>query len=587
MVTTDGSGLRMASATRTGESTHNGRRRNLLHLLAVWDNPIFQRFFRSRLRIRKAVFWYLLTLIASTFVVTITYIGRTNAGVEPRDAAADLWLPILIIQGLILMMKGTGAVSAGLIQDKIDQTLDYQRLTPLSPLRNLIGYLFGLPVLEYVMFALTLPHLIFAIMVGQIPLVDVISVYLAFFTCVILYHVTGIAVGMVMSRWIWGYLLSIFMVLIVNVFLPLAVSQFGLKFLQYLSVWPVIGQKVLPIIVPAETIAMASRNPFFAMADAVPFYDWTLSPFVFTLLLQGVLIVTFTIMALRRWRSPTRHSLSKPYALAFLCAFVVLLIGNVWQAITGQRLPFPIFGETNIDELREPIAIGLPLVYCLVVWALCFVLFSIVIPSHHAYVRGIRRALKLERNAPAHWDDDSASLPFMSLFVAVALAGFWVLFGQIDASGFFDFLAGTGFSHWRLHVAFALVLVYTILLLQVVELRPSVLVILLVWILPVLVAIVFGAAVQYMGPPQVIVASISPLVLLVMAAFLPIEYLAPPGAETELDSLMVGVYSGLVFIVIQIVWLWRRWRTLRGGYDLWCRTKVAESANLALAQEID
>src|SRR5690606_41055269 len=132
------------------------------------------------------------TLIVTTFIVTLTYIVQTNTGTPPQDAARSLWIPLLIIQGLILRLKGTGSVAAGLIQDKIDQTLDYQRLTPVAPLRNLLGYLFGLPVLEYAMFALTLPHLAFIAVVGRIPLDALLSVYCSFFVCVILYHMTGI-----------------------------------------------------------------------------------------------------------------------------------------------------------------------------------------------------------------------------------------------------------------------------------------------------------------------------------------------------------------------------------------------------------
>src|SRR5690606_17510635 len=235
-----------------------------LHGALPWRNPVFVRFWRSRLRLRRSVFWYLLTLIVTSFVVTLTYIVRTNAGTPPVDAARSLWIPLLIIQGLILMVKGTGSVSAGLIQDKIDQTLDYQRLTPVSPVRNLVGYLFGLPVLEYVMFALTLPHLAFIAVVGQIPPATLLSVYCSFFVCVILYHMTGIAAGMVIRRWIFGYMLSILLVLFVNVILPTFVSQLGLRFFQYLSVWPVIGQKVLPLVTDSDVLS-PSGNPYLSV----------------------------------------------------------------------------------------------------------------------------------------------------------------------------------------------------------------------------------------------------------------------------------------------------------------------------------
>ena len=107
----------------------------LIETAVIWRNPVFRRYRRSRLRLRKAVFWYLLTAIVTTFVVTLGYVISTNSGNFPETAARRLWIPLLIIQGIILMIKGTGAVSAGLIQDRIDATLDYQRLTPLTPLR--------------------------------------------------------------------------------------------------------------------------------------------------------------------------------------------------------------------------------------------------------------------------------------------------------------------------------------------------------------------------------------------------------------------------------------------------------------------
>jgi len=220
----------------------------LFDTCAFWRNPIFKRYVRSRLRLKRAIFWYLLAIIVPTFVVSLSYLVMVNStGVTPEAAARRLWISLLSIQGLILMVKGTGTVSAGVIQDKIDQTLDYQRLSPLSPAKSLIGYLFGLPVLELVMFCLTLPHVAFIVVVGNIPLTALFSVYAAFAVCVVLYHMTAIAVGLVMNRWVLGYLLSIFAVIMINVVLPITVPQLGLKFVQFLSIWPVIGQKVLPI----------------------------------------------------------------------------------------------------------------------------------------------------------------------------------------------------------------------------------------------------------------------------------------------------------------------------------------------------
>ncbi|MGW8368059.1 MAG: hypothetical protein ACWGPN_05185 [Gammaproteobacteria bacterium] len=542
---------------------------NTLSLIDLWSNPVFQRYRRAQLRLRKSIFWYLLTIIITTFVISLMYILETNStpfrpGMPPESAARILWIPLLLIQGFILMIKGTGKTSAGLIQDKMDQTLDYQRLTPVSPLRNVIGYLFGLPILEYVMFALTLPHLIFIVIVGNIPLSTVLSVYFVFFTCTILYHITAIAMGMTMRRWIWGYLLSIVAVVFLNLILPTFVSQFGLKFLQYLSTWPVVGQKILPLIPQPEF--GNPGFPFSLVTEPLPFFQWRISPFVFTIVLQTGLIVTFATMAVRRWQLASKHSLSKPYALGILIAFIILVIGNLWPAITGQDLPFQLFGTTSINDVSEVVAIGLPLVYSLTIWALCLFLFAVVVPTHNDYLRGIRRAAKLDRSAAQPWEDDSANMFFMALFIVIALAGYGVIYWQMDTAGFFDFLNTNGFAAWRPWLALGLVLTYSLLLLQALELRLTMLAGLLLWTLPILIAIVALAAMQELTTFHTIMASISPIGLVVIAALLRLEGSVPVQTNGEFDMITTGVNVGLVFIAVQIIALIWRWTALRKSF---------------------
>jgi hypothetical protein len=50
-----------------------------LALLNLRDNPVFHRFRRSQLRLKASIFWLLLTLIVTTFVVSLTYIVQTNS----------------------------------------------------------------------------------------------------------------------------------------------------------------------------------------------------------------------------------------------------------------------------------------------------------------------------------------------------------------------------------------------------------------------------------------------------------------------------------------------------------------------------
>ena len=555
-----------------------------LGLLNLADNPVFHRYRRSQLRLKASLAWLLLTLIITTFVITLPYIVQTNIGQTEEAAARRLWIPLLIIQGLILLLKGTARTAAGIIQEKIDQTLDYQRLTPLTPLRNVIGYLVGLPILEYAMFALTLPHLAFIVAAGNIPIMTVLTVYTSLLICTIFYHMTAVAVGMVMKRWIVGYLVSIFSVVALNLIIAPLGSQLGLKFLQYLSVLPVIGEKVLPVIQETLFTGGPGAGPNFGpgpnfapgpnfgsgpgsgfeFAETVPFFGTTLSPFQFTLLLQGGLIVTFATMAVRRWQKADKHSLSKPFALGVLSVFIVLVIGNSWPIITGQGLPFTIFGSNDLAQWSDEIAIALPLVYSLAVLLLCTFLYFNTVPTHHDYVRGLRRAKKLGRSAARPWEDDSANIAFMSLFTVIALAGFAVLFLEMESAGFLRFLDGTGYVAWRLPLALGLVLLYTLLLLQVLENRGAVLSVLLVWLLPILVAIVLSAALESLELPAVVIGSISPLATLLTAGFMPFgDAFAQVSESEEFATLLAGLYTGYGFLAAQIAFLGWRWQRLR------------------------
>jgi nicotinate dehydrogenase subunit B len=77
-----------------------------------WRNPVFVRFCRSRLRLRKSIFWYLVTLILTTFVLLLTYIVSTNSGIPPeaasigyRDEHSNDFAEIRVPDGRSLIVK--------------------------------------------------------------------------------------------------------------------------------------------------------------------------------------------------------------------------------------------------------------------------------------------------------------------------------------------------------------------------------------------------------------------------------------------------------------------------------------------------
>ncbi len=120
-------------------------------------NPIFRRYARSRLRPKALIPWMLVVGILATFVFLAVWVGGTKNGIDTVVVGRTVLMVMVPIQAFLLMLIGTGAVASGIMLEGADGGIEYQRLTPLSPLTKIAGYLFGLPVREYCLFLVTLP----------------------------------------------------------------------------------------------------------------------------------------------------------------------------------------------------------------------------------------------------------------------------------------------------------------------------------------------------------------------------------------------------------------------------------------------
>jgi hypothetical protein len=101
------------------------------------------------------------------------------------------------------------------------------------------------------------------------------------------------------------------------------------------------------------------------------------------------------------------------------------------------------------------------------------------------------------------------------------------------------------------------------LLVLVLQIRGTTLTALLLWILPILIAIVAVAAMQELTRFHTVLASVSPLALLLMSGILPLELLVPVDPEAEFSALTTGANTGIAFATIQLGLLLARWQQLR------------------------
>jgi len=513
--------------------------------LKIWENPIVWRQFKSRLR-TSAILQCLLVLITAAFITLITYAGLDRFSVDKLQAARAGIIPLLILQGLILMLAGTGRVTSGIIHERVTGTLDYTRLAPMPPLRKVVGYLFGLPVREYVLFLITVPFMSFLLIQGQIPAAVIVPVYLVFFSSVLLYHLIGLVFGLVLKEWRMSVLFTQGVVILINLILP-AFSTLGFPLLQYLSVRPVVAAKIYPYLPVSSSFREQGTEAFFS--SNVAFFNLSISTTLFTLLLQGVLIFTLGLMVYRKWENAFNKSLGKLYAMGLFVGLQFFCIGTLWPNLVesvNSDLARGLLG-TNIS--RNELAILLPLVFTYFsLFCVCWLLY-IVTPTHDEYRSGKLLDRKLRRSGKKCLPllNDKSSALVTAVVFAVATFVFIVFIQATFADT--QYYQGKGLfsaESMRLAVAAVMITFYFHIALEALEIQKMGVLLVILWIVPVLLAILSGVAFG-VELNWAYIAALSPIAL-VAFSILPLlsDVLASEMSDLFARAYMSGIACNLI-----------------------------------------
>lgn len=390
-------------------------------------NPLWVANARARLRPQHMLTWGTLTFITTAFIVMIIYLTEIEqAGFSPKTAAQSFLLPVIIIQAIILMLFGTSRLGTGLVVEREQALIDYHRMTPMSPTAKIFGYLFGMPIREYFLFLLTMPFVIVGMVVGEVPLLTMLHFYLVFFTSVWLYHLTGLVTGMVAQRPRNGLIASMGIVITLYFVLP-QFSNLGLTFFEFLTIRPtlfgLVGQQLETLDPEARALAAASI-PRLDDFRSIRLYTVDVHPTLYTLLCQGLLIITMYVMIHRKWRDQEAHGLSKLQAGAVFFAGAAIVLGNFWPYITeADKLPELPLGldETSPQEQHAGFLLALLAVSLGLCGGLALFLISVVSPVGHTIAKGWRLARKSGRTSLPIDSDPTSSLP-LALF-AIAVTG--------------------------------------------------------------------------------------------------------------------------------------------------------------------
>ncbi|MCX6873438.1 MAG: hypothetical protein NTW21_06470 [Verrucomicrobia bacterium] len=395
---------------------------------SIWSNPIFRRYCQSRLRWRGLGIALLLTVLIAGFIVAMaSSVGISNQ-MSSADAARMGIIPLLFMQGVILFVLGTAQVAGGMTAERDEGVIDYQRLIPMSPLSKALGFLFGLPVREYVMFLATLPFTAWSLWRGQVALAGWWPLYAVVLSSTLLYHLTGLVTGTIARNRRWAFLTSIGLVFCLYTVIP-QMAKFGLVFFKYLTITPVFAES-LPGLLPEATgagVKAAQR-----LLPTVKFFNLDFSEVVFTAFSQGGLILTLVIMLCRKWRRAEAHQLGKLWATGLFIWIQVLLLGNALPLIEPGNL-FPSRGIARMVRVMpnwEPSAteaVAMSGIYGLATLLLILVLGGIITPSADHQLRGWRRARKQGAAALPRLADAATGFGWVVVMALAGAAG-WFLF---------------------------------------------------------------------------------------------------------------------------------------------------------------
>jgi len=466
----------------------------------VHRNPLFIKSLRSRLRRPQAVAWGIVTFVTCLFLFLTIFVEGVQSGRDPHTRAGEFLPVLLVLQGFILAFNGVGAVAYGIAEEREQGLVDYQRLTPLSRGDKILGYLFGLPVREYFLFALTLPFVLITAIWGGVGWWTLGKLYGVFLLLVVVYHLAGLASGMISTRprratW-FGRLLIAFIYLL----LPWT-AAFGFTAFGHLTLYPTLSG-----VLRSEWGTNLEAPWARGFDDATLFMGLEVDPTLFTIALQFFVGATLVATLMRKWQHDAKPALSKRQAVVVFAGVMLLVVGSLAPLLIDPRKLFAVAVALERGGTRE----ALMLVYYLF-WAVCgalaLLLVATVVPAPDRLTEGLRRARKHGRARLSPWADRAPGLWFAVALGALSAGAFAILvaFTSKSATWFGGFEPGPGLVLPPFILACALVTFQGIR--QVYGLRGLFFSVFLIVVFPGMASIVMGLfagpdAAVYVGMPS-------------------------------------------------------------------------------------
>lgn len=313
---------------------------------SLWNlpaNPVFRRH-AAALRPWRFIVWLVVTQVVAAFLWLFTVL-MTLRSHDPnlsgmdfgspafrgllekhgRDAFLLGWLSVMMIQGLLVLVKGTFSVATGVARESNEGMMESQRLTPLPTAHKITGQLLGFPLLENVIALLLIPWAAASAWLGGLSPLMMAKVYLIFGTSALFHHAVGLVAGTMIRQKILAGTLSQMMVLLLHFVLP-AFGGLGIGLISHLDMEPAIFSEIAAAI---PSIAKPG-GPF--SSDTVPspvaFFGWKISVSGYHWIITVTALAALLTMLARRWNDRNSQLLGKAGTTLFAAWMLTLTCGE-------------------------------------------------------------------------------------------------------------------------------------------------------------------------------------------------------------------------------------------------------------------
>jgi hypothetical protein len=358
------------------------------------DNPILVKHIRSRLRKQP--------LAAAMVVVFVLCICIAWAGVQLQSLASGGTFGLLLgLQSVILVVMGATQIGSAVGAARASGILDFHRVSPLTPTELTLGFFFGAPIREYVLFACTLPFSLLCLAFGTPSVHGFVQLMVLLIACAWLFH--GLA--------------------LLNALLAKARA----------NPRGVVGLVIFAVFVAGNLVVGMSRSAALVDMDLrLTFFGFSL-PWLAVVLLDLSVVLYFIYLAARRKMGSERiHPLSKLQSIAALASLAVLLVGTIWRR-------------------EEFVTLEIATLYLLVITAI--LLIMMVTPNRAEYDKGLWRARRMGLAHLPWWDDLSLNRVFLVLACAIVLATATFAAGGAAASASIGFVSSGNEGSFPLAIA--------------------------------------------------------------------------------------------------------------------------------------